>query len=439
MHFDAKVHAARRDRIFEAMERQGGGVMVLPAGEEKNRNADNEYLFRQDSDYAWVVGLDEPTGCAVLVAAGGERKLVLFVRPRDREKEIWNGRRAGIEGAKERYGAAEAYVVEELDEKLSALVNGAPSLWYRVGHGAAWDGRIARILNELRAGGRLNRRAPGTIIDPGGVLHELRLVKTPDELERLRRAAEITAEAHLQAMRDGQPGRREYHVQAEIEYLFRRRGGTGPGYGTIVATGPNATILHYRAGDAELQDGHLCLVDAGGEYDFYTADVTRTFPVSGEFTKPQRDLYEACLAAQKDAVDAVKPGATIDGIHDLVVRRLTEGLIGLGLLKGSVDERIEDKSFRKYYMHRTSHWLGMDVHDVGAYYLDGKSRPLQPGMVLTIEPGLYVAEDDETAPAELRGVGIRIEDDVLVTKDGNENLTQAVPKEIAEIEAVCVR
>jgi Xaa-Pro aminopeptidase len=206
-----------------------------------------------------------------------------------------------------------------------------------------------------------------------------------------------------------------------------------------VATGPNATILHYRAGDAELQDGHLCLVDAGGEYDFYTADVTRTFPVSGEFTKPQRDLYEACLAAQKDAVDAVKPGATIDGIHDLVVRRLTEGLIGLGLLKGSVDERIEDKSFRKYYMHRTSHWLGMDVHDVGAYYLDGKSRPLEPGMVITIEPGLYVAEDDETAPAELRGVGIRIEDDVLVTADGNENLTQAVPKEIAEIEAVCVR
>lgn len=439
MHFDAKVHAARRDRIFEAMERQGGGVMVLPAAEEKDRNAGNEYPFRQDSDYAYVVGLDEPTGCAVLVASGGERKLVLFVRPRDREKEIWTGKRAGVEGAKERYGAAEAYPVDEQDARLPGLVNGAACLWYRVGHDGAWDARIARILNALRGGGRMNQRAPKMIQDPGHVLHELRLVKRPEELALMRRAAEITAEAHLQAMRDGQPGRREYQVQAEIDYTFRRRGGAGPGYGTIVATGPNATIMHYRAGPAELRDGELCLVDAGGEYAFYTADVTRTFPVNGEFTKPQRELYEACLAAQKEAIAAVKPGATIDGIHDLTVRRLTEGLIGLGLLKGSVDERVEDKSFRKYYMHRTSHWLGMDVHDVGAYYVDGKSRPLEPGMVLTIEPGLYVAEDDESAPAELRGVGIRIEDDVLVTPEGHENLTKAVPKEIAEIEAVCVR
>jgi Xaa-Pro aminopeptidase len=240
-------------------------------------------------------------------------------------------------------------------------------------------------------------------------------------------------------MRDGWPGRREFQVQAEIEYAFRRRGGSGPGYGTIVAAGANSTVLHYRAGDAVLKDGDVCLVDAGGEYGWYTADVTRTFPVSGEFTKAQRALYEVCLGAQKEGILAVAPGVRVDEIHDLTVRRLTEGFIALGLLKGSVDERIADKSYRKYYMHRTSHWLGMDVHDVGDYYVDGKSRPLVPGMVLTIEPGVYVAADDEAAPAEMRGVGIRIEDDVLVTEGGRENLTAAVPKEVAEVEAVCVR
>jgi Xaa-Pro aminopeptidase len=243
----------------------------------------------------------------------------------------------------------------------------------------------------------------------------------------------------MQAMRDGIPGRREGQVQAEIEYLFRRRGGTGPGYGTIVAAGANSTILHYRAGDAVLKDGDVCLVDAGGEYEWYTADVTRTFPVSGEFTRAQADLYKACLAAQEEALAAVKPGITIDALHDVTVRKLTEGLIGLGLLQGTLDERIADKAYRKYYMHRTSHWLGLDVHDAGDYYVDGKSRALAPGMVITVEPGLYVAEDDEAAPLEMRGVGIRIEDDVLVTEGGHRNLTEAAPKQIAEIEAVCTR
>jgi Xaa-Pro aminopeptidase len=439
MVFEPKVHAARRARVFEEMERRGGGVMVLPAADEKQRNADSEFVFRQDSDYAWTVGLDEPMGGAALVARGGERKLVLFVRPRDREKEIWNGRRAGVEGAKAILGADEAYTVAELDAKLGELVVGAPTLWWRLGQDPAWDARMARVLGEVRAQARAGKRAPDAIVDPGRILHELRLVKAPEELAKLRRAAEITAEAHMAAMRDGAPGRREHQVQAEIEYAFRRRGGMGPGYGTIVATGPNSTILHYRAADAVLEDGHVCLVDAGGEYDWYTADVTRTFPVSGEFTKAQRDLYDLCLATQKEAIEAVRPGTTIEAIHDGVVRRLTEGLIGLGLLKGTADERIEDKSYRKYYMHRTSHWLGMDVHDVGDYYVDGKPRPLVPGMVLTIEPGLYVAEDDEGAPKEMRGVGIRIEDDVLVTPEGRENLTQAVPKEVRDLEAVCTR
>ncbi|WP_242340801.1 MULTISPECIES: aminopeptidase P N-terminal domain-containing protein [Anaeromyxobacter] len=432
--------AERRRAAAAQMARQGGGVMLLPAAEEKLRNADTEYLFRQDSDYHYLVGLDEPEGCAVLVASpAGEAKLVLFVRPRDREKEIWNGRRAGIEGAKEQYGADEAYPVAELEARLPALVEGAETLWFRVGQDAPWDARLARVLNELRKGARLGKRPPRAIVDPGRILHEQRLVKGPDELRRLRKAAEITAEAHMAAMRDGQPGRREHQVQAEIEYAFRRRGGSGPGYGTIVAAGANSTILHYRAGPELLKDGDVCLVDAGGEYELYTADVTRTFPVSGEFTKAQRELYELCLDVQKQAIEAVKPGTNLDAIHDLAVRKLTEGFISLGLLQGSADERIADKAFRKYYMHRTSHWLGMDVHDVGDYYVDGKPRALVPGMVLTIEPGIYVAADDESAPKEMRGVGIRIEDDVLVTPEGHENLTAAVPKEVAEVEAVCVR
>jgi Xaa-Pro aminopeptidase len=439
MDFDPQRHAARRARVFEEMERRGGGVMVLPAAEEKSRNADNEYVFRQDSDHAWTVGLDEPMGGAILVARGGERKLVLFVRPRDREREIWTGRRAGVEGAKERYGADEAYPVGELDARLSGFVENAPTLWWRLGQEPAWDARMARVVAELRAAGRAGKRAPLAIVDPGRILHELRLVKTPDEIAKLRRAAEITAEAHLAAMRDGAPGRREHQVQAEIEYAFRRRGGMGPGYGTIVATGANSTILHYRAGDAVMKEGDVCLVDAAAEYDWYTADVTRTFPVSGEFTMAQRALYDACLAVQKEAIEAVRPGTNLDAIHDLTVRRLTEGLVSLGLLAGPVDARIEDKSFRRYYMHRTSHWLGMDVHDVGDYFVDGKARDLVPGMVLTVEPGLYVAEDDEAAPKEMRGVGIRIEDDVLVTPEGRENLTAAVPKEVAEVEAACTR
>jgi len=439
MAFDPKLHAGRRARILEEMEKRGGGVMLLPAAEERPRNADSEYVFRQDSDYAWAVGLDEPTGCALLVARKGERKLVLFVRPRDKEKEIWNGKRAGVDGAKEIYGADEAFVVGDLDAKLADYLEGAPTLWFKVGAEAPWDVRIARVLGELRAGARTGKRPPDAIVEPGRILHELRLVKTPDEVARLRKAAEITAEGHFAAMRDGSPGRREYQVQAEIEYAFRRRGGAGPGYGTIVATGANSTILHYRAGDALLADGQVCLVDAGGEYEWYTADVTRTFPVSGEFTKAQRDLYALCLAAQKQGIEAVRPGIAVDEIHDRTIRTLTEGLIGLGLLKGAADERIADKAFRKYFMHRTSHWLGMDVHDVGDYYADGKSRALAPGMVLTIEPGIYVPAGDEDAPKEMRGVGIRIEDDVLVTEGGGENLTAAVPKEIAEVEAVCVR
>ncbi len=439
MDHDSSLYAARRARVFEAMERLGGGVLLLPAAEEKIRNADNDYPFRQDSDFAWLTGFEEPQGCAVLSARPGERRFLLFVRPRDREKEIWNGRRLGVEGATAVLGADAAFTVADQEAQLPGLLDGAATLWFKLGADAGWDARVVRLLVELRAAGRTGKRPPGAVVEPGRILHELRLFKDERELTLLKKAVDLTAEAHLSAMRDGWAGRREHQVQAEIEYAFRRRGGNGPGYGTIVATGANSTILHYRAGDAVLKDGDVCLVDAGGEYQLYTADVTRTFPVSGEFTKAQAELYSVCLKVQKQAIEAVKPGATIDQIHELTVRGLTEGLCALGLLEGTPEERIADLGFRRYYMHRTSHWLGLDVHDVGDYRVDGASRPLRPGMVLTIEPGLYVAEDDERAPPALRGVGIRIEDDVLVTEGGHQNLTAAIPKELEDMAAVCVR
>lgn len=439
--FEANSYAIRRGEVGAAMRKHGGGAMLLPAADEKARNADSEYIFRQDSDFAWITGFDEPDGAALLFAdpEAGRPTFVMFVRPKDREREIWTGYRAGTEGAVSVYHADAAHPVGELESKLTEyLARGGP-LWYRLGFSQAWDERVVRVLSQLRAKARSGVRAPDPVRDPGTVLHELRLVKTAEEIGKLRRAAEITAEAHMAAMRDGRPGAREYQVQSEIEYAFRRRGGSGPGYGTIVAGGANAVVLHYRAGNAELKDGELCLVDAGCEYELYTADVTRTFPVSGEFSNAQRKVYDLVLEAELAGIGAVKPGATIDGIHDIVVRRLTQGMIDLGLLSGAVEERIADASYKKYYMHRTSHWLGMDVHDVGTYYEDGKSRALVPGMVLTVEPGLYVAPDDDQAPVELRGMGVRIEDDVLVTESGSDVLTASVPKSPQEVEVCCVR
>jgi Xaa-Pro aminopeptidase len=441
MSLDAQTYLRRREAVARRMRERGGGAMLLPAYGEKIRNNDAEYVFRPDSDHLYLTGFEEPDGCALLFAGDGAAppRLVLFVRPRDREKEIWNGYRAGVEGAKERFGADEAHPVADLEARLPALLDGAGPLWFRLGQDDDWDGRVARAIRDLRARARTGTRAPQEVLDPALALHEERLLKSPGEVALLRRAAEITAEAHLAAMRDGHAGRREYQVQAEIEYAFRRRGGNGPGYGTIVAAGANSCVLHYRAGGAELRDGDVCLVDAGGEYRWYTADVTRTFPVSGTFTKGQLALYEVVLGTQEEAIAAVRPGATVDQIHELAVRRLTEGMIRLGFLEGNAEERIADKSFRRYYMHRTSHWLGLDVHDVGDYYPGRKSRPLVPGMVITVEPGLYVAADDEKAPAEMRGVGIRIEDDVLVTAEGSENLTHMIPKKPGEVETACAR
>jgi Xaa-Pro aminopeptidase len=361
----------------------------------------------------------------------------MFVRPRDPEMEVWDGRRAGLEGARERFGADAAFPAAELDARLWDLLANHEELHYALGLDEEMDLRIAAAIARLRKSEKRGKRPPRAVVDPRAALHELRLHKAPEEIAVLRKAAAITAEAHRAAMAMGRPGTFEYELEAIIDYTFRRSGGAGPGYATIVGAGDNATVLHYVENSRAIGPDDLVLVDAGCEYAYYTADITRTFPASGRLAGAARDLYAIVLDTQKSAVAMVRPGVTIDQIHEHCVRKLTAGMIELGLLEGPVDERITDLGYKKFFMHGTSHWLGMDVHDVGAYTRGGTARPLEPGMVITVEPGLYVAADGDGVPDRLRGIGVRIEDDVLVTDSGHEVLTAAAPKEIADVEAAC--
>jgi Xaa-Pro aminopeptidase len=422
------------DRRAQLAGRLGpGGALLLMSPPERLRNGDAHHKFRQDSDILYLTGFAEP-GAAVLLRPGHPTTpFVLFVRPRNPAEETWTGRRAGVEGAVRDFEADAAFSVDELDDKLAEIVAGAEEIHYPFGREPALDLAIARLLGRLRAGERRGRRAPVRLCDARLTLHEMRLLKSPDEVAVQRRAAAITAEAHIAAMSAARAGGSEREIEALIDYTFRRRGGTGPGYATIVGGGANATILHYVENNGPLVPGQLLLVDAGCEVDGYTADVTRTFPIGARFTEPQRRLYEAVLETQQAAIEAVKPGATLDAIHEAVVERLTGHLVALGLLHGEVPALIASGAYKTFYMHRTSHWLGMDVHDVGFYAERGVARPLVPGMVLTIEPGLYIAED-AAVPAEYRGLGVRIEDDILVTATGHENLTLDTPKSVAEIE-----
>ncbi|MBA2544625.1 MAG: aminopeptidase P N-terminal domain-containing protein [Deltaproteobacteria bacterium] len=438
--FDPAVFAARREAF---MQRLGpNAVAVVRSLPERLRNGDAFHPFRQHSDIVYLTGFAEPDTTLILRPGAETEKFVMFVRPRDPEMEVWDGKRAGLEGAKEIYGADAAYPAAELNTRLGDLIASHDELHYGLGFDERMDLLIAATISRLRKLERKGQRPPRAVIDPRIALHELRLHKRPEELAALRKATAITCDAHVAAMAAGKPGTFEHELEALVDYTFRKRGGAGPGYATIVGAGENATILHYIENRCAIADGDLVLVDAGCEYDHYTADITRTFPANGKFTGPQRDVYELVLATQKSAIDLVKPGATLDDIHDHCVRTLTDGMIRLGLLTGSVDERIEDKTYRRFYMHGTSHWLGLDVHDVGAYTREGKARPLAPGMVITVEPGLYVAPlgghlDDHEMPAALRGIGVRIEDDVLVTEVGHDVLTAACPKEVAAVEAAC--
>jgi Xaa-Pro aminopeptidase len=426
------IYAERRARLCERLG--GNAALLLMSPPERLRNGDAHYKYRQDSDILYLTGFAEP-GAAVLLRPGHATPFVLFVRPRDPAAETWTGRRAGVEGAVNLFGANAGFSCDELDDKLADIVAGAEEIHYPFGREPEQDAAVARLLGRLRASERRGRRAPVRLVDARVTLHEMRLLKSPGEIATLRRAAEITAEAHMAAMLSARDGGSEREIEALVDYTFRKSGGTGPGYGTIVGAGANATILHYVENASPLERGKLLLIDAGCEVDGYTADVTRTFPIGAGFSPPQRRFYEAVLETQQAAIEMVKPGATLDQIHEAVVARLTGHLVSLGILTGEVPALVESGAFKPFYMHRTSHWLGMDVHDVGFYSENGAARPLVPGMVLTIEPGLYVAED-AAAPAEFRGLGVRIEDDILVTATGAENLTVATPKTVDDLEAL---
>jgi Xaa-Pro aminopeptidase len=426
------------DRRRRLIERMGSGIAVLSTATEKLRNRDNHYPFRADSYFQYLTGFTEPEAAIVLVA-GDAPKALLFCRQRDPDREIWDGYRHGPGAAREVFGFDEAHAIETLDEKLAELLANQPALWHSVGFDAVWDARIAAALNAVRAQNRTGKRAPSAIYDLRAVVDEMRLIKDAHEIALMRRAAEISALAHRRAMRAAAPGRFEYEIEAELIHEFRRHGSQYPAYSSIVASGASACVLHYVANDHQMLDGELVLIDAGCEFDGYASDITRSFPVSGHFNGAQADIYGLVLAAQNAAIDAVRPGAAFIAPHDAAVRVLAQGMIDLGLLSGSVDAAIESEGYKRFYMHRTSHWLGSDVHDVGDYKTTALPsdhwRPLAAGMVLTVEPGCYI-RPAEDVPKAFWNTGVRIEDDALVTDSGCQILTKDAPRTIAEIEAL---
>ena len=419
------------------MKAYPGSVFVLPANNEFLRNPDVHYPFRQESNFYYLSGFDEPEAFLVLSptsAKSGNYKTTLFCRKRDPEREIWDGERYGTEGALAVFGVDEAFVTQEFDKKLPELLKGAETLYYRLGADEIIDRRVHASLERFRLSSGRSGKCFIQIADPSGPLGEMRLFKSKEEVESLRKACQITAAAHKDVMREVRPGMKEFEVEALIDYSFRRKGCQRLGYGSIVAGGVNATCLHYRSNNEILKAGDLLLVDAGGEYDYYTSDITRTLPIGKTFSKVQSRVYDLVLKSQLEAISMTKPGAKIPDIHSRVCDVLVEGLLSLGLLRGKKEEIISSGNYKRFYPHSTSHWLGMDVHDVGLYYLNGEPRVLEPGMVFTIEPGFYAQTADQEVAEEYRGIGIRIEDDILVTPTGYDVLTRDVPKERAEIE-----
>lgn len=428
-----------RPQLAEFMRRMDQkSVAIIPGAREATRSNDTQYRFRQDSDFYYLTGFEEPEAIAV-IAPGNVQPYTLFVRPRDPEREIWDGRRAGVEGAKSEYGADESFPIVEFDQKLNEILDGAEKLYYRLGVNAALDDKIIREIARMRALNRKPIHPPQTIIDPATIVHEMRVLKTPEELELMQRAADIAAEAHCAAMKSVRAGMKEYEVEALIEQIFRRQGAAAPAYTSIIGAGPNATVLHYINNDGELRDGELLLIDAGAEYRGYASDITRTFPINGRYTKAQREIYDLVLKAQMSCVELVRPGTTHDELKNHSIEILTEGMVQLGLLKGKPEELIKEKKYEQFYMHGLGHMLGIDVHDVGQYYFDKESRALEPGVVMTVEPGIYVNPNTKDIPEQYLGIGVRIEDDVLCSSNGPRVLTTKVPKQAEEIEALMGR
>lgn len=434
------MQAEYRQRREQLMAKIGSGVAIFRSAPMAVMHNDVEYTFRQDSDFFYLTGFNEPNAVAVLAPQHPEHRFILFVQPKELEKEVWTGYRCGVEGAKERFGADEAYSIAQLDEKLPQYLEKADRIYYHLGRDRAFNETILKHWQQLIRTYPKRGTGPIAIEDSNIVLHTMRLVKSQAELELMRQAAAISVEAHNYAREMAAPGRYEYEIQAEMERLFRLRGGIGPAYPSIVASGANACVLHYIENNRQMQNNELLLIDAGCAYDYYNADITRTFPVGGKFTADQKTLYEIVLEAQQQAIAQVQPGNSYNSIHDTAVRVLTEGLVELGLLKGQIDDLIKEEKYKPFYMHRTGHWLGLDVHDVGVYQHGESPQVLQPGQVLTVEPGLYIvpatkpAEDQPEIDPRWSGIGIRIEDDVLVTTTGHEVLTAGVPKTVAQLE-----
>jgi len=428
---DISAFTARRNRLMQHM---GKGIAVIPTAPEQLRNRDTQHPYRADSYFHYLTGFGEPESVLILLA-GEMPRSILFCRDKDAEKEVWNGFRWGPDAAREAFGCDEAYSIKCFDEKLAELMADQPTLWFSIGQEPAWDARIAAALNAVRAQVRTGKQPPEEIRDVRVTLDNMRLVKDDREIATMRRAAEISAAAHCRAMRATRPGRHEYEIEAELLHEFRNRGCQAPAYASIVAGGANACILHYVANDRPLKAGELLLIDAGGELDNYAADITRTFPVGGRFSGPQADVYDLVLGAQAAAIAAIKPGASFTQPHDAALKVLVQGMLDLKLLQGSLDGVIESEAYKRFYMHRTGHWLGMDVHDAGTYKSGDKWRELEPGMVLTVEPGCYIRAATDV-PAAFHDIGVRIEDDALVTAAGCQIITEAAPKTRADIETL---
>ncbi|MDT8309896.1 MAG: Xaa-Pro aminopeptidase [Methylophaga sp.] len=425
--------ARRRRHLMDLMGPDT--IAVLPNALELTRNRDVHFPFRSDSHFHYLSGFDEPESVLVLVPGREHGEFLLFCRERNLEKEIWDGYRAGLDGAMSNFAADDAYPISDLDEILPGLMEGKEKVYYTMGNQPAFDQRMVSWLNHLRQASRSGKHSPTEIIELEHILGELRLYKSSQEVKAMKHAAKASVSGHIRAMQATQPGKWEYEIEAELLHEFMRHGCRSPAYPSIVGGGENGCILHYIENNQKLKNNDLLLIDAGAEYDCYAADITRTFPVNGKFTPAQRELYQVVLDAQYAAIDAVRPGNHWNQPHEVAVKVLTEGLIRLGILQGELDALLEKQAYREFYMHRTGHWLGMDVHDVGDYKVGGAWRLLEPGMVLTIEPGLYI-RDPAHVPEKYHFTGIRIEDDVLVTKDGHDVLSAGAPKEIAAIEAL---
>ena len=432
MNISKQEYARRCRNLMRLMGKNT--IAILPAATEKTRNRDVDYPFRQDSDFHYLTGFDEPESVLVLIPGRKQAEVVVFCRERDPTMEIWYGYRSGPEGVVKDFAVDDAFPIGDIDDIIPGLIEGKDRVFYAMGSRPDFDKQVMDWVNDIRAQVRSGAHPPGEFVALDHLLHDLRLIKSKAEIAMMQAAGTASAQAHRRAMQKVRPGMMEYQLEAEYIHEFMRRGCRSPAYPSIVGGGVNACILHYVENNRELKDGDLVLVDAGGEYDHYAGDLTRTFPVNGEFNEAQKDIYNLVLKAQLAAIDQVKAGNHWNKPHETVIKILTQGLVKLGLLKGRVSTLIKEEAYSKYYMHRTGHWLGLDVHDVGDYKVGGEWRVLEPGMVLTVEPGLYIAPDCKSAPKKYRGIGVRIEDDVVVTKGEALVLTRAVPKTVVEIE-----